>query len=410
CSSISDSAGNLLFYTNGEDVWDRNHQLMPNGTGLYGQNSSTQSCLIVKRPGWTNRYYIFTTDIFYALLPDHGFNYSEVDMNLNGGLGDIIGGSKNINLIPDSVAEKLCGVTHANGTDIWVLVHTLNTSVFSAYLITASGVSLSPIMSNIGMPIGIYGHYGQMKFSISGSKLALSCDSNCFELLNFNTLNGLVNNPLVLNSSDYHYAYGVEFSLDESKLYVSNFDLLNDSIYQYNLSAGNDSLIVASKISLGSVNSPNYVGQLQLAPDGKIYIVKSPMKLSVINDPNIIGLNCNLVANGFTLVLPCENGSGLPNFVASYLLSTGIHQVKNNNQVGIFYNLHSNSLIISFNKKADNAILLKMFDTTGNNIFQQKLIVQNNSIEVKLPDLSTGIYFANIFGREINFTKKIVVL
>src|SRR6185295_5716086 len=53
CSTISDNAGNLLFYTNGENVWDRNHQLMPNGAGLLGQTSVTQSCLIVKRPGWS---------------------------------------------------------------------------------------------------------------------------------------------------------------------------------------------------------------------------------------------------------------------------------------------------------------------------------------------------------------------
>ncbi|MBK7109633.1 MAG: hypothetical protein IPH61_11015 [Bacteroidetes bacterium] len=34
CASISDSAGNLLFYTNGEKVWNKNHEVMPNGEGL----------------------------------------------------------------------------------------------------------------------------------------------------------------------------------------------------------------------------------------------------------------------------------------------------------------------------------------------------------------------------------------
>jgi hypothetical protein len=51
CSTISDSAGNLLFYTDGRNVWDRNHVLMPNGdyfggTGLMGDPSSTQSGII----------------------------------------------------------------------------------------------------------------------------------------------------------------------------------------------------------------------------------------------------------------------------------------------------------------------------------------------------------------------------
>src|ERR1700748_1229130 len=35
-SSVSDDNGNLLFYTSGAFVWDRNNHLMPNGTGLSG--------------------------------------------------------------------------------------------------------------------------------------------------------------------------------------------------------------------------------------------------------------------------------------------------------------------------------------------------------------------------------------
>lgn len=31
CASIANENGELLFYTNGISVWDRNHQLMPNG-------------------------------------------------------------------------------------------------------------------------------------------------------------------------------------------------------------------------------------------------------------------------------------------------------------------------------------------------------------------------------------------
>ena len=52
CSSISDVNGNLLFYTDGRSVWDRNHVIMPNGdyfagTGLLGDPSSTQSGIII---------------------------------------------------------------------------------------------------------------------------------------------------------------------------------------------------------------------------------------------------------------------------------------------------------------------------------------------------------------------------
>lgn len=101
CATISDANGKLLFYTDGSTVYNANHQTMPNGTGLLGHSSSTQSAIIVPNPSNPSIYYIFTVD-----QPDDknadsdstndkddgkndGLNYSEVNMNLQGGLGDI---------------------------------------------------------------------------------------------------------------------------------------------------------------------------------------------------------------------------------------------------------------------------------------------------------------------------------
>src|SRR5690606_7299225 len=60
CSTISDSDGNLLFYSDGIKVWNKNHQIMLNGTGLHGHVSSTHSALIIPKPNNSNIYYIFT--------------------------------------------------------------------------------------------------------------------------------------------------------------------------------------------------------------------------------------------------------------------------------------------------------------------------------------------------------------
>lgn len=62
CTSISTSDGDLLFYSNGVYVYNKNNQQMPNGYGLHGDQSSTQSGIIVPKPGDPNIYYIFTVE------------------------------------------------------------------------------------------------------------------------------------------------------------------------------------------------------------------------------------------------------------------------------------------------------------------------------------------------------------
>src|SRR5438093_166854 len=59
CATISDSTGSLLFYTDGVTVWNRYHLMMPNGTNLHGDPSSTQSAIIVAKPGSNTQYYLF---------------------------------------------------------------------------------------------------------------------------------------------------------------------------------------------------------------------------------------------------------------------------------------------------------------------------------------------------------------
>src|SRR5690606_15019352 len=69
-ASICDPNGNLLFYTQGDKVWDRNHNLMPNGQdlvpnglgiGLNPTASTAQGALIVPIPGSEfKRYYVFS--------------------------------------------------------------------------------------------------------------------------------------------------------------------------------------------------------------------------------------------------------------------------------------------------------------------------------------------------------------
>ena len=77
-ASISDTDGNLLFYTNGINVWGADHKTIKNGTGLCGSTTVSQAVLIVPNPNEDNEYYIFTNQ---AQEPNsHGLNYSIVKL------------------------------------------------------------------------------------------------------------------------------------------------------------------------------------------------------------------------------------------------------------------------------------------------------------------------------------------
>jgi len=149
-ATIANTAGSLLFYTDGITVWDKAHGIMPNGTGLMGDTSSTQSAIILQKPNSANIYYIFTSG---SRGNASGVTYSEVDLTLNGGFGDLTA-TKNIQLNTPT-CEKLTAVRHCNQRDIWVISHDWGSNAFRTYLVTPAGVTLVPVISNVGLvPVG----------------------------------------------------------------------------------------------------------------------------------------------------------------------------------------------------------------------------------------------------------------
>jgi gliding motility-associated-like protein len=312
CATISDATGNLLFYTDGSTVWGRNHVPMPNGTGLLGDASSSQSAIIVPAPNDQDTYYIFTATL---QVGPEGINYSIVDMSGNGGLGDVT--TKNVQLV-NPATEKLTAVQHANGNDIWVITHDWGNDAFLSYLVTDAGVVVNPILSNTGFSlnypnvgIDIAKAIGYVKVSPNGEKLAICHSELGAELFDFDAATGVVSNPVRLLDGNEKY-YGVEFSTSSEVLYVS---IESGAIYQYDAYAA-DVKTTETEI-LGTFND---TGALQLAIDGKIYVANyfRPY-LSVVNNPNTLGLGCNFIYQS----LPLGAGLsylGLPPFIQSYFL------------------------------------------------------------------------------------------
>ncbi len=318
-ASISDASGNILFYTDGTGVVNANHTAMANGTGLLGGSPSAQSAMIVKQPGNSNLYYIFTAW--------GSANYSIVDMTLAAGLGSVT--VKNVNTYTNTT-EKQVAVRHCNGKDAWILSHETGSNNFRAYLLTSSGLSPNPVISAVGPTItGTGASNGQFKISPDGKKLAMSNSDNStppslgssgFYLFDFDPSSGVVSNSLLVNPS---LAYGIEFSPDGTKLYgVTTVTAINtpQTLYQWNICSGSLPTITASAytIGLGIYNSGG-PGSLQRAIDGKIYLAISSTTagLSVINSPNLSGASMGYVANGQS-VAPKQSRQGLPNFINPY--------------------------------------------------------------------------------------------
>ena len=94
CFSLSDVDGNLMMYSDGMTIWDKSQDIMPNGSGLYGGSSSTQSGIIVPYPGDPNKYYAISVA---EIRGNRGITYSVVDMTLNNNKGDVVSTQKKSN-------------------------------------------------------------------------------------------------------------------------------------------------------------------------------------------------------------------------------------------------------------------------------------------------------------------------
>lgn len=302
-STVSDATGNLLFYSDGSTVWNKNHQIMSNGSGLMGNFTSGQCALIVPIPCSASRYLVFSPTEFAS--PGY-LHYSMVDLSLSNGLGMVDQTTKNTSL-GSGWTEKLCAYYYAPGNYYWVLAHKWNSADFVAFKITASGISTQSVVSTVGA-VHFCGQYsaahdamGQLTISPDGKKVAnaVTCQ-DFFEVLDFNPATGVVSNPIVI-AGQASNAWGTAFSPDSKKLYTNS--IFGSNIYQYDLSIFSANAIQASGLPIGSSNAAGYsFGYMELAVDNRIYIARPNSSfLAAILLPNSSGISCTFNLNALSL-------------------------------------------------------------------------------------------------------------
>lgn len=314
CSSISNVNGGLLFYSDGVRIFDRIHMQMPDGNDLRGNLTSSQSALIVPNPSDPDLYYVFTVDKADDTNPGNGLNYTEVDMRRNNGLGDVIPGRKNINLVP-STAEKVSAVKHALRNSYWVVTCDRNKS-FYAFEVMNNGNIGSPVVSPFTGALN--DGRGYMKIAPGGALLATAnySDGTAF-LYRFDSNTGRVRQEQYIDIDPGFYPYGVEFSSDSRYLYISahSQDDGISRVYQYNTE---DASVNTSRYVIATDNL--FRGALQIGIDGKIYRAQPDSQfLGVINNPNLSGPLCDYRADAVSLGTGrCKEG--LPPFIQSFFI------------------------------------------------------------------------------------------
>lgn len=416
-ASIADSSGSLLFYTDGQTIWNKNHQPMPNGTGLLGGRSSTQAALIVPEPESDTRYYVFTTDDFCNDL-ENGLRYSIVDICEDNKQGDVLEGFKN-ELLLDTVAEKLAAVRHANGVDYWILTHRYFSNEFYSFQLTSQGIE-SPVISSIGSvhqgggANNMWRAMGQMKISSDGSRVAIS-SANCgaiLEVFDFDNALGVISNPLSLPTSCG--TYGLEFSPDGSKLYTSG-------LAQFDLTAGAghpDSVAA----SLFEYTDPNLscVNAIQLGVDGKMYLYDCfDNEISVVNNPNASGEVSDIDINLFIMNTDAVV-YGLPAMVAGYdytisgVCDTGVGIVEVVNDawsVTAYPNPATTQTQLTYHAPQGAKPTLQLSDMLGRLVKTVQLPSYEGTYTLDASGLGAGVYFCTLLnGTEVLATQKLSVI
>lgn len=320
CGAVSDQTGTLLFYSNGEKVWNRLHVIMPNGSALDGNQSSTQGVVIIPKPNDTDNYYLFVIEGITSTLTNGSLTYSEIDMSLNGGLGDVLPAVKNIYLQDHStppvsissgnLSEKMTSAKHSNGNDYWLIAQ-VNDWVYS-YLVSNSSITLT---SFTAAPVALTTNYeasiGQMKISPDGSRIGIAYASlgnqvgggnGRVALGSFNNSTGTIvfdQNLIVTGRT-----YGLEFSPDSQVVYFSNrgpgITFPNDI---------SSATTTSSPISTFQNVGP---GSMQLGIDGRIYVSRPSLSLSVITNPNN---STSPGINPYSVSVSGNPNSGLPQWV-----------------------------------------------------------------------------------------------
>jgi hypothetical protein len=416
-SVISNKQGELRYYSNGCSIMGRDNKILPHGDtinpGIVWLSNckrvsgypSRENVLLLPMPDDTSRYFAFHTrsvaqDSFMFPDPQTELFYSEINSQLNDGIGDVV--KKNILIKSDTFHLGIYTCRHANGKDWWIILPKLTSLGFHRILLSSKGVQYvgEQIIKKDITFIDDRINRGQGNFSHDGKKFAFGNAQSGIFILDFDRCSGLFATKYDRISKGFFFSSelytGLEFSPNNRFLYLA----LGNDFWQCDLK--NPDIVQRLKyIGDNPKSSSEGFYQCQLAPDNKIYIgsINKNSYLSIIHNPDSLGEACNFKPHFLKLKVSYES---LPN-MPSYRLGASDPNCKTSIatndvakrellEINVFPNPTSGYINITSEELPNMLYTFALFDTQGKQVFLQQL--QNGKTSLELPPhLPQGIYF-----------------
>jgi gliding motility-associated-like protein len=323
--------GDLLFYTDGNNIYDRTHIVMINGNGLNANTSGNQPVAVAKVPGQDNQYYVFTNSANGTTAG--AISYSIVDMSLGGNAtfptppaGEVT--TKNTTVAGLTTSEAMMVVAHPNGDDFWLITHASGSPDYMVTQFTPSGPSTTTTFTGLGLidyAANFSYHPGTGRIAVSPRE-----GTRDIEILNFDpATGGLTFQQAVLNSgvasTTNPAVFDTEWSANGQYLYISRTGDtgIQADVLQYDLN--NPSTTLASILPVPPSIANSY--GLQMGPDSTIYHIYQ----ATAGGPYLIGQisDTDSVANLVQYDPQAFGGTPPPNFNGTQFPSFALRDTVN---------------------------------------------------------------------------------
>ncbi len=444
-STISDSLGNLLFYSNGYHVWNKLHQRMPHGDSIFVYPSFSTAPQYIENFGSSSEfgvvilpfdsiYYVFMTNYFGSCCfagydtVKQGLYSIKINMQLDAGKGDVVAFNPLYTpFIYTEIEETIASVRHANGRDWWLITHKTDSSnEYLKFLITKDSI-YGPFTQAIGRYYLYSDISSEYCFSPDGAKFIGAKYNGVLELYDFDRCTGELYNyndlSVITPGNGYNmvqnnHVFGTSFSPSGELIYYNTWKYL----IQLHPKPGETNVYERDTIFKNIYFNPNNIGYCQqlaeqrLGPDGKIYITSGinnqfnfPVDsfnshLGVINNPDSVGAACDFHPWSIDL---CGRKTyfGLPN-QPNYNLSAidgsacdtlglgvnGVTEIKRS-----ILNIYPNPVNDELTIEVLNGIAPKYIEITnsiGVTVIKFNQTKPNQQVNIK--DLTRGIYFVKV--------------